>query len=96
MESMSMYANMEDLLKAKCERLERELADAKGNVQEWTTEAPTVDGWYWKRIILDSGKIEDEIVEINNGTVSYISDDAFDDLEDIDGYEWKGPIDPNA
>lgn len=98
MESMSVYATMEDLLKARCDRLENELAEAKKSSNEWTKEAPTVNGWYWVKSSDGKKGLQYHSVLIVGGWVHHVLDIEPFSLKCLDGddVEWKGPLDPDA
>ncbi len=58
----------------------------------WTTQKPTMSGWYWWRDIgLSTGVIVQ--VDTETGTVSSSGTDEYRLLKEIVSGEWFGPLD---
>jgi len=55
----------------------------------WTTEAPTVPGWYWA--LLDA-RWGPEVVSISEGCVEQVMDEYPEKVSFYHGARWYGPL----
>lgn len=61
---------------------------------QWTADAPTTAGWFWRRDPNDSRNADIVEVVLSRGRLGVYSEQDIDYLDDWPGYEWCGPLEP--